>query len=160
MSLLDGITLQPTTSYTFVQANNAAFQTLLIADSVQETLRISATDYITPMPTINPKNPNFNFSETQIRGYTNDGPRAVPVFEIGNAIRTKQEGFQRAFSQIAIGENLDGVSGSLAFFSSSVPQDRLHSPLKIQHQRSGGPSGFLRLSRSSRLASHLEPQDV
>ena len=68
--MLDGVTLLPATFYTFVQADRGVYSNLLIADSVQETLRISATDYVTPIPAINPKNTAFNAGETLIRGYT------------------------------------------------------------------------------------------
>src|SRR5262249_23634260 len=79
VQLLDGITLLPTTFYTFVTNDHAGFQNLLIADSVQETLRVSATDYITPVPVINPKHNNFSLAETLTRGYPGAPTRAVPV---------------------------------------------------------------------------------
>ena len=72
------------TSYTFKIADHGVYANLLISDSIQETLNIHATDYVTPVPPLVPGNNSFDSSETLIRGWTNDVARTVPVHSLGD----------------------------------------------------------------------------
>ena len=76
------------TSYTFKIADHGVYSNLLIADSIQETLHVSATDYTTPVPPLVPGNLSFDSSESltggKIRGWTNDVARTVPVHSLGD----------------------------------------------------------------------------
>jgi hypothetical protein len=72
-------------SYTFKTSDHGVYANLLISDSIQETLHVTATDYVTPLPPLVPGNNSFDSSETMLRGWTNDVARTVPVHSLGDA---------------------------------------------------------------------------
>ena len=73
------------TSYTYKISDHGVYANLLISDSIQETLHVTATDYVTPVPPLVPGNNSFDSSEHILRGWTNDIARTVPVHSLGDA---------------------------------------------------------------------------
>ena len=74
---------QTVSSYTYKVADAGVYPNLLITDSVQETLQVSATDFVTVEPPLVPGNNSYDPTETQVRGYTDDAARTVPVHSLG-----------------------------------------------------------------------------
>jgi len=72
-------------TYTFTIADHGVYANLLISDSIQETLHVMATDYVTPVPPLVPGNNSFDSSEHVLRGWTNDIARTVPAHSLGDA---------------------------------------------------------------------------
>ena len=75
-----------TNSYTFKISDHGVYSNLLISDSIQETLQINATDFVTLVPPVAPGNNAFDKSETIVRGWTHDTARSVPVHSLGNVV--------------------------------------------------------------------------
>jgi hypothetical protein len=73
------------TSYTFKIADHGIYANLLISDSIQETLHVNATDFVTPVPALVPGNNSFDSSEKIVRGWTNDIARTVPYHSLADA---------------------------------------------------------------------------
>ncbi|MFA5975390.1 MAG: hypothetical protein WC859_04410 [Elusimicrobiota bacterium] len=87
VTLVDsGNLTQPVSSYTFKASDGGVYSHLLISDSIQETLHIKATDYVTPVPPLVPGNNAFDSSENIVRGWTSDTARNVPVHSLEDIV--------------------------------------------------------------------------
>ncbi len=73
-------------SYTFKVADAGTYSNLLMTDSVQETLHVSATDFVTVVPPVVPSNNAFDPNEDTLQGWTNDAARIVPVHSYGDLV--------------------------------------------------------------------------